>query len=136
MGQSLESDTATSMGDQSPVVLALRGTRPIFARVAISPELPPPFLKPIGNGLLLCVRVQPRASRNEIGEALGAELKIKLTAPPVDSAANDALVKFLAGKLDCARNAIQLIRGHTSRHKVLRLEGLTLSEVMWRLSDS
>jgi uncharacterized protein (TIGR00251 family) len=56
-----------------------------------------PFLKAHLEGTLLAIKVIPRASKNQIGEALGAELKIKVTAPPVDSAANRAVIKFLTG---------------------------------------
>ena len=82
---------------------------------------------------MLSVKLQPRASANEIGPAAGDELKIKVTAPPVDSAANEALVKLLAEKLDCARNRIEIIRGHKSRHKVLRLHAFTEEEVLGKL---
>ena len=51
------------------------------------------------------------------GEPLGDELKIKVTAPPVDAAANQALIELLAEKLDCPRGRVELIRGQTSRHK-------------------
>lgn len=84
-----------------------------------------PFLKPHPEGALLALKVQPRASRNEIGEPLGAELKLKVTAPPVDSAANQAVLDFLAEKLDSPRAAVVLIRGQTSRHKTILLRGLT-----------
>jgi uncharacterized protein (TIGR00251 family) len=83
----------------------------------------------------LHVKVQPRASRNEIGEVLGNELKVKITAPPVDSAANEALLKFLAEVLRCPRGAIQLVRGATSRHKVLSIHGLTAEMVVRRITD-
>ena len=56
----------------------------------------PPWLQTRPDGVLLSLKVQPRASRDEVGEALGNELKVKITAPPVDSAANEALVRFLA----------------------------------------
>jgi len=72
----------------------------------------PSFLCETAGGTLLSVKVQPRASKNEIGAPLGDELKIKVTAPPVDAAANGALVKLLAGQLDCARGRVELIRGH------------------------
>ena len=72
------------------------------------------FLRETAGGTLLSVKLQPRASKNEIGEALGNELKIKVTAPPVDAAANQALVEFLADKLDCSRGKVELIRGQTS----------------------
>ena len=96
---------------------------------------PPPYLRAQNNGLLLAVRIQPRASRTELAGILGAELKIKVTAPPVDSAANEALVAFLADTLDLPKRAVTLIRGQTSRHKVLRLEGLTLQEAVTRLES-
>jgi uncharacterized protein (TIGR00251 family) len=86
---------------------------------------PVPFLRETSGGTLLSVKLQPRASKNEIGEALGAELKIKVTAPPVDAAANQALVELLADILGCSRGQVEIIRGHTSRHKTLMLHKLT-----------
>jgi uncharacterized protein (TIGR00251 family) len=92
------------------------------------------FLTPRPDGVLLAVKLQPRASKNEIGAPLGAELKIKVTAPPVDAAANQALVELLAEKLGCPRGAVRIIRGHTSRHKTIWLAGLTAAEVQQKLS--
>ena len=94
---------------------------------------PASFLKETAGGTLLSVKLQPRASKNEIGDPLGDELKIKVTAPPVDAAANEALVKFLANQLDCARNRVELLRGHTSRHKTLKLHGLPPAQVLEKL---
>ena len=91
------------------------------------------FLQATPGGTLLAVKLQPRASKNEIGEPLGNELKIKVTAPPVDAAANEALVKFLAEKLDCARSRVELLRGHTSRHKSLIIHNLQPNEIMQKL---
>ncbi len=79
------------------------------------------------------MRLQPRASSNEIGEAIGNELKIKVTAPPVDSAANEALLRLLKEKLDCPRNALQLLRGQTSRHKTVFIQGLSVAEIQAKL---
>jgi uncharacterized protein len=94
----------------------------------------PPFLRSQTDGTLyLTVKVQPRASKNEICEILGAELKIKIAAPPVDSAANEALVDFLVEKLDCPRGAVRIVRGATSRHKLIALNGLTAEVVAERL---
>ena len=62
----------------------------------------PAYLSVQYEGVLLAVKLQPRAAKNEIGAALGDELKIKVTAPPVDAAANQELVEFLAAKLDPA----------------------------------
>jgi hypothetical protein len=96
---------------------------------------PATFLRETTGGALLAVKLQPRASKNEIGEPLGDELKIKVTAPPVDAAANQALVEFLADKLDCSRGKVELIRGHTSRHKTIMLHGFKLEDVLPRLSS-
>jgi uncharacterized protein (TIGR00251 family) len=96
---------------------------------------PATFLRETAGGTLLSVKLQPRASKNEIGEPLGDELKIKVTAPPVDAAANDALVKFLAEKLDCSRGKVELIRGHTSRHKTILLRDFKPEDVQQKLSD-
>jgi uncharacterized protein (TIGR00251 family) len=87
-----------------------------------------------GTDVFLSVKVQPRASRNEICGTLGNELKVKVTAPPVDAAANEALVRFLADTLDCPRNAIELARGHTSRHKQVLIRGARAEEVAASLS--
>ena len=73
----------------------------------------PAFVRDVPDGALVSLKVQPRASTNEIGEPLGHELRIRLTAPPVDSAANDALQRFLAEQLGCPRSHVQLVRGHT-----------------------
>jgi uncharacterized protein (TIGR00251 family) len=93
----------------------------------------PPFLREQADGVILSIKLQPRASRNEIGEQLGEELRIKVTAPPVDSAANEALIELLAEKLDCPRSKVELIRGQTSRHKSLKIYGLTAAQVLERL---
>jgi uncharacterized protein (TIGR00251 family) len=93
----------------------------------------PAFLRAQADGVLLSVKLQPRASASEIGEALGSELRIKVTAPPVDAAANEALVKLLAQQLDCPRNRVALLRGHTSRHKTVMLYGLALEDVVNKL---
>lgn len=96
----------------------------------------PAFLRVQADGVLLSVKLQPRASANEIGDALGSELRIKVTAPPVDAAANEALVKLLAQQLDCPRNRVELLRGHTSRHKTIKLHGLTAEQVLGRLAKA
>lgn len=85
----------------------------------------PPCLSEHDGALWLSVKAQPRASRNEVAGLIGHELKIKTTAPPVDHAANLALVEFLAETLGCPRRAVTLIRGKTSAHKVFRLEGVS-----------
>src|ERR1700757_3403479 len=97
------------------------------------PIATPAFLRIQSDGLLLSVKLQPRASANEIGEPLGNELRIKVIAPPVDSAANEALLRLLAEQLGCPRNRIQLVRGQTSRHKTVKLYGFSAKEVLEKL---
>jgi len=94
------------------------------------------FLQPLADGVNLAVKLQPRASKNEIGPPLGNELKIKVTAPPVDAAANEALVQLLADRLDCARGRVELVRGYKSRHKVVKLHGFAPEEVFQKLLES
>jgi uncharacterized protein (TIGR00251 family) len=94
----------------------------------------PPYLRAEADGVWLSIKLQPRASANEIGEALGNELRVKVTAPPVDSAANEALIRFLAEELDCPRNRVELVRGQTSRHKVIKLHGLKIEDVASKLT--
>jgi uncharacterized protein (TIGR00251 family) len=95
--------------------------------------VPPSFLRAIAGGTLLAVKLQPRAAKHEIGKPLGDELKIKVTAPPVDAAANQALIELLADKLTCSRGKVELIRGQTSRHKTILLHGFKPAEVIQRL---
>lgn len=93
----------------------------------------PTFLRVQPDGVLLAVKLQPRASASEIGEPLGAELRIKVTAPPVDAAANEALIRLLAERLDCPRNRMELVRGHASRHKVIKVHGITPEAILQKL---
>jgi uncharacterized protein (TIGR00251 family) len=95
----------------------------------------PGYLRVQSDAIFLSVKLQPRASINEIGEPLGNELRVNVTAPPVDSAANEALLRLLAGRLDCPRSQVELVRGHASRHKLIRLRGLSLETAIARLGS-
>jgi uncharacterized protein (TIGR00251 family) len=72
----------------------------------------------------LNVRLQPRASKDEITGERDGRLLIKVKAPPVDGKANEALIKLIAKKAGVPRRDVTLVRGHTSRDKVLRVEGV------------
>jgi uncharacterized protein len=77
----------------------------------------------------LQVRVHPRAARDEIvGERAGA-LLVRLTAPPLDGRANEALCRLLARRLRVAPTRVTLLRGARSRDKVIRVEGLSNTEI-------
>lgn len=86
-----------------------------------------PFGAVVG-GVRLAVRLMPRASRNRIdGVVIGADgrpaLRIRLTAPPVEGAANEALIAFLAETLEMRKSDISIHSGHTGRLKILHLSG-------------
>jgi uncharacterized protein (TIGR00251 family) len=89
----------------------------------------PSYIRPHAKGVYLHLKVQPRASRNEIAEPIGDELKVKVTAPPVDAAANQAVIDLLAKTLGISRGAVQIVRGQTSRHKTIYIDGITPSDV-------
>ena len=71
------------------------------------------------------VRVQPRAAKTEIAGLYGDAIKVRLSAPPVDGAANDALVKFFAEIFAVARRDVRIVAGETSRSKIVEVEGIT-----------
>jgi uncharacterized protein (TIGR00251 family) len=85
------------------------------------------------TGASIAIRVQPRASRDEIAGLHGAELRVRITAPPVDGAANDALIRFLARTLGVSRPDVTVLAGHGSRSKVVSVRGITLEEAAHRL---
>lgn len=76
----------------------------------------------------------PNAPRDEITGWLGDTLKVKVHAPALEGRANDALLEFLADKLGVHRRDVTLVRGDKSRHKIIRIAGLTLAEVRTRLA--
>lgn len=84
-----------------------------------APELP--FLTSIKDDLILSVYVQPRASKNQICGIQGEELKIRLTSPPVDGAANKLCREFVADLFNVSRSSVEIISGEKSRHKRLRI---------------
>jgi len=87
-------------------------------------------VKETADGITFAVRVLPRSSRNEIvGESEGV-LKIKLTAPPVEGAANKALIEFLSGKLKVAKSRISIVTGQSGRSKVVAVEGLNKADFL------
>jgi uncharacterized protein (TIGR00251 family) len=84
-----------------------------------------------GDGSVrFAVRVQPRASRSEIVGLHGDAMKIRLSAPPVDGAANEALVELIAGVLGVGRRAVRIVSGESSRSKVVEVEGVTAAAVL------
>lgn len=74
------------------------------------------------GALILKLRVQPRASRDEIAGVQDQRLKVRLTAPPVEGAANRHLVRFLAREFGVPKSRVILVRGEKGREKTLRIE--------------
>lgn len=86
-------------------------------------------LQATADGVRITVRVQPRASRNELAGLHGDALKVRLTAPPVDGAANEALTKFLSATFGVPTRAITIVAGTSSRTKIVELAGITEDRV-------
>jgi uncharacterized protein (TIGR00251 family) len=76
-----------------------------------------------GDGIILSLHIQPRASKNEVCGVLDNALKIRLTSPPVDGAANKLCREFLADIFDVPKSAVEIIAGETSRHKRVCIRG-------------
>ena len=90
---------------------------------------------PAHDAVRFAVRVQQRASRSEIVGMHGDAMKVRLSAPPVDGAANDALVELIAAALGVGRRAVHIVSGMSSRSKVVEVEGVTAAAVL-RLAGS
>jgi len=87
----------------------------------------------VSGGVRIRIHVQPRASTTEVSGLHGGAIKIRLQAAPVDGGANEALIRFLADRLDVARGAVTLESGHTGRAKLVRVEGVTVEVAARRL---
>ncbi len=101
----------------------------------VKPKKSQPRNKTEETSVSLSVRIQPRASKNEITRMDDGRLKIRLTAPPVDGAANEALVKFLADAFDVGRSQVEIVSGHTGREKIIKVIGVD-EEAAQRLLNS
>jgi uncharacterized protein (TIGR00251 family) len=80
-------------------------------------------------GIRFSVHVQPRASHNEICGIQGDELKLRLTSPPVEDAANKSCIEFLARLLGVAKSRVSITAGAKSRHKTIQVTGVDLDTV-------
>ena len=82
------------------------------------------------NGCRVAIYLSPRASRNKITGFHDGALKIAIQAPPVDNAANEALILFLADTFDLSRRSVQIVSGLSSRRKTVMLEGLAKNALL------
>jgi len=76
------------------------------------------------------IKVQPRSSKNQVAGEQDGALKIKLTAPPVDGEANQALIKYLSTWLKIPKKNITLLKGETSRHKLVEIKGIDKNSLL------
>lgn len=88
-----------------------------------------PVIVDFDEGCLLSIKVIPRSSRNQIMGVEQGELKIKLQAPPVEGAANEAVLEFLSKCLKKSKSSLTLVSGHQSRHKRVKIQGVKAVDV-------
>ncbi len=89
----------------------------------------------VQGGVTFSVRVVPRSSRNQIVGVEGGALKIKLIAPPVEGAANAALIEFIAEWLSVRKSAVAIVSGDKSRNKIVRIRGVARDLVWAKLNQ-
>jgi len=83
----------------------------------------------ISNNLKLKIYVQPNASRSEVIGLHADAIKIKIKAPPVDGAANEEVIRFLAEYCGVAKKSVHLLHGETGRHKLIEIEVDSATEI-------
>lgn len=86
------------------------------------------------GGVTLRVRVVPRASRSMIAGEIDGAVKIRIASPPVDGAANEELVRFLAKLLGVGRNSVQILAGQTSKNKIIGVSGISVELIRSKLA--
>jgi len=86
-----------------------------------------------GNEVKISLRVYPNASRNEVVGFTNGILRVKVSAPPIKGKANRELITFLSRLLGVDKSSINIIKGHTTRNKVVAIDGLGREEVVERL---
>src|SRR5712664_4073164 len=82
------------------------------------------------GAVVFSVRVQPRASKDEVAGEMGGALKVRLRAPAVEDRANEALIDFLAELLKTSRSAVSILSGERSRVKRIEIRGVTRQQIL------
>jgi len=88
------------------------------------------------DGTVLSVQVSPRSSRTEVVGVVDGTLRVRLTAPPVDNAANEALVRVLAEFFGIPKSDVSVVKGTTGRRKQVLLRGISAADVEHRLQST
>lgn len=94
----------------------------------------PAYITGEKGGCLISIKAQPRARATAFAGMHGTALKIRVASPPVDGAANEALLEFMADFLGCGRRQLSVVRGATSPHKLLRVVGMDAVAVVSRFA--
>lgn len=81
-------------------------------------------IKELPDGIAVRVRIQPRSSKNAVAGIMGDCLKINLTSPPVDGAANAACTTFIANLFNVAKSSVSIITGQKNRLKIIKVTGI------------
>ena len=95
----------------------------------MSGNLPEGLITESSEGVTMRLHLQPRSSRTEICGIQGDELKVRVTAPPVEDAANRLCIEFFAKLFKLPKSAVSIMSGHKSRHKRLLISGITMKDV-------
>jgi uncharacterized protein (TIGR00251 family) len=90
-------------------------------------------VKDTGDGVIFKIKVQPRAAKNELTGLIGDALKLRITAPPVDGAANEAVIRYFADIFRVPKKGVTVVSGLTSRQKTIKVIGITPEEVKRKL---
>ena len=94
----------------------------------------PAIVQDTKDGAILAVHVQPKASTTECVGFHGDAIKIRVAAPPVDGAANDELIRFIARRLSIPASSVQIQSGASGRHKRVLVKGVSAQLVLARLN--
>lgn len=94
------------------------------AAIKERPDMELPYKK-IKDGIRVTVKVEPRSSKRAVSGVMGDVIKVKLTAPPVDGAANEQLVEFLSETFRVKKSSIRIVKGISSKNKVVEITGIS-----------
>ncbi len=86
-------------------------------------------ITPTTDGVRFAIHVQPRSSRPGVDGVHGTALKVRVGAAPVDGAANEAVIEVLIEALNVSRRAVSIVSGHTSRSKVVEVDGISVASI-------
>lgn len=92
------------------------------------------FLRQTPSGVLIDLHVQPQASRTEIVGLHGDRLKLRVKAPPIDGAANQEVIRFLAEQLSCPRQHLEIIKGQSGRQKTILARSMSLDHIQSKIA--